>query len=355
LVGDPSWKTSGVVVAIDLTDEAIELAIKRGARLIVNHHPCIFPRGRGPSRVTADAGGAAALVHRAIRAGIAVAAFHTNFDRCALEVAHAISKGLGCVAQGRLHDATAAGPGPLVKLVVFVPSSHHEAVRDALFSAGAGQVGLYDSCAFSVSGEGSFRGLEGTQPYIGQAGTRERADEVRLETVFPRGMEKPILQALRRIHPYEEIAYDLYPVEQPPSAVGLVSGLGYGFWGEYSKPKSFTEVMQNVKGLFRVDGFLASEVPVSARRSGKVRRIGFVAGKGSSFVGAAARAGCDIFITGEAGYHTALEGSRKGMVVVELGHRESERFFLSTISDWLKPLSVTKFDRPTQKFYGANK
>jgi putative NIF3 family GTP cyclohydrolase 1 type 2 len=202
-----------------------------------------------------------------------------------------------------------------------------------------------------MDGRGSFRGNDATQPFLGSPGKLELASETRLETIIPRGLEQSVLQAMKQAHPYEEVAYDLYPVEQAPASVGLARGLGYGFWGDFSKPRSFSEVSRGVKRLFDLDGFWVTEPPGRSIR--QIQRIGFVAGKGASFVGAAAAAGCDLFITGEAGYHTALDGARRGMAVMEIGHRESETFFTRTVKGWLSVLDLktVELDVPTQKLF----
>lgn len=337
LVGTGRSKTAGAVVSIDLTEKAIRTARAKGYRLIVNHHPCIFPKSRGITKVQG-------LVHEAASQGVEVISLHTNFDRCALEVVDAVSRGLGLSPGGRLHEAT----GDLLKLVVFVPETHSEQVRTAICGAGAGQIGAYDSCTFGSTGEGTFRGGEGTSPFLGRAGRLERAREVRLETILPTGFKSRVLKALFEAHPYEEVAYDLYALEQKASGSGLVSGLGYGFWGDFKKPRSFSEVARGVKSLFQLEGYWVSQ-PVPSR----VRRMAFVAGKGASFIQAAAEAGCDLFVTGEAGYHDVLRGARTGMTVMEIGHRESERFFLSTVSGWLKAdgLKTVSLNDPTQRVF----
>jgi dinuclear metal center YbgI/SA1388 family protein len=358
LVGDPKAKTAGAVVSVDLTEESIREAKKRGYGLIVNHHPCIFPRSKGIHRVVGGDTSKTGLIFEAIRSGIAVAVYHTNFDRCALEVIHGISKELGVEPKGRF--VTNPG-GALVKLVVFVPAAHAEAVRQALGQAGAGHIGNYDFCSFSTDGVGRFRGSDLTRPFLGKPGNLESAREIRLETVFPRGLEKPMLQALRSAHPYEEIAYDLYPVEQTSSPSGLVKGLGYGFWGEFPKPKPFSAFVKDVKKAFKVTGFLLSDpAPVSRRVSFKIKTVGFAAGDGASVLGAAAAAGCDVFITGEAGYHDAIAVSEyrrnRPMAVMELGHRESERFFVLTASKWLEAMGLrtAKLHTSTQKIWALS-
>jgi dinuclear metal center YbgI/SA1388 family protein len=349
LVGNPNWKTLGAIVSIDLTSEAIAAAKKKGYRLIVNHHPCIFPKGKGLSRLTVPG----SLACEALSEGIAVISSHTNFDQCALEVVHTVSRGLGCTPQGRLIEKPEEA---LFKLVVFVPETHLTAVREVICEAGAGHIGRYDQCTYSSApGEGTFRPGEFTKPFVGKRGRLEKVKEVRLETVFPRGLRHEILKALVAAHPYEEVAYDLYAIKQRVGPSGLVRGMGYGFWGEFQRPKPFSEVLRSVRSLFNLDGFwLTPPAPAKSKRS--IKRVAFVAGKGSSFLSAARSIDCDLFITGEAGYHGALDGSRRGMTVMELGHRESERFFLTTMESWLKKVGVKALalNIPTQKIWSKN-
>jgi dinuclear metal center YbgI/SA1388 family protein len=357
LVGDPDWKTAGAVVSVDLTAEALSEAKRRGYKLIINHHPCIFPggRGKGLGRIVLDRDGSskASLIFKAIQEGIAVAAYHTNFDRCALEVIEKISKGLDVTPLGRLFDH----PQSLLKLVVFVPETHAELVRAALAQAGAGHIGNYDSCSFEAAGVGRFRGAAGSKPRIGQPGRLEAVAEVRIETVFPRGLDTLVLQAMRAVHPYEEVAYDLYPLEQTPRSpgLGLARGVGYGFWGEFKKPRPFSAVMKDVKKIFQVNGFLLTDPAPKL-----IKRLAFAAGKGASVVDSAARSGCDLLITGEAGYHDAISVSKyRGnpktgrMAVMELGHRESERFFSVVVSEWISEagLKALPLETRTQKIH----
>lgn len=324
LVGDPSTEVTGVVISIDLTDESIRVAEKKGYSVILNHHPCIFPKSKGLPQVHSEGG--SEFVFRAARAGISVIATHTNFDQCALEVPRAVSAALGFKPMGRLFSGEDVS---FTKLVVFVPNSHLEKVRDALCAAGAGKIGRYDTCTFAVEGKGTFRGDLSTDPFLGKPGVLESAKEFRLETVFPRGLKRKILAALRANHPYEEIAYDLYRVEQDPSSIGLVSGLGYGVYGDFPKLIPFAELEKKIKKTFQAKGFFLTEP-----KPKHVKRIGFVAGKGSSFIRSAQSVGCELFITGEAGYHDSREAAGSGIGVLEMGHRESEIFFLQTLEQW---------------------
>jgi dinuclear metal center YbgI/SA1388 family protein len=346
LLGDSSQEITGVTVAIDLTNEVIERARASGHNLVINHHPCIFPKGKGPSRITSGT-----PLFEALRGGVAVIAAHTNFDQSALEVPRAIAEKLGASLEGRLHEKP---QGSLLKLVVFVPAEQAEAVRSAICAAGAGVIGRYDSCTFSTEGRGTFRGEEGTDPFVGRPGSLETADEVRLETILPRGLQKEVLRAMLEAHPYEEVAFDLYPVEQPAGEKGLVRGLGYGFWGDLANPMPLDAFVPKVFEAFEVKGGLLTPNMNASPKETLVRRIGFTPGKGTSFLGAAARAGIDLFITGEAGYHPAREAAQGGMAVLELGHPESELFFLRTVSRWIEELGlpVQEVRVPVQKFLG---
>ncbi len=344
LVGDPEWTTDSAIVSVDLTHDVLDRALGCGARLIVNHHPCIFPKQKGLSRVTAGS-----PVYRAIREGIAVVAAHTNFDQCALEVIESISQGLACAPKGRLLDK---GKGRLLKLVVTVPATHTEVLRESLSHAGAGRIGLYDECSFSSRGVGTFRGDEGTDPFLGKPGVLERAEEDRLEILVPRSLLPRVLQALHASHPYEEPAYDLIPVEQAPTPRGLLWGQGYGFWGEFDQSLDWEEFEARVKTTFEVGTFL--HTPRHIKKSQKIRRVAWSPGKGNSFLSAVREVKADAYLMGEVGYHPALDLARVGVEVIELGHRHSELFFARTLEEWLREWglsgTIEKVEAPLQRF-----
>jgi dinuclear metal center YbgI/SA1388 family protein len=350
LVGDPSWETAGAVIADDLTLEAVTQAKEKGFKLILNHHPCIFPAQKGLSRVTPGykTSSLNSLIFECIRSEIAVISCHTNFDQCALEVGQRVAEGLGMEAHGRLVPGAAneIDQATLLKLTVFVPEDALGKVREALFAAGAGRIGRYEKTSFSSQGEGTFLGEEKTQPVIGAPQSFVEVKERRLETVFPRGLRKQVLKALQKAHPYEEVAYDLFPVLQPASPYGFFKGLGYGVWGEFSEKLPFSELAQRVKKLFELDGYW--QTPPRERQ---VRRVAFSAGSGGSLVRTVSQLGCDVFITGEVGYHGSLDADRHGVTVIELGHRYSELFFHRVMEEWLQGfgLQTLRLEEKTQE------
>jgi len=332
ICGEAKTKIKGVVVGVDLTEALLNEAIRGAANLIVIHHPPLFPKGRGITKLVIKEGGdLPSLLLKCFQKKIAVYVAHTNFDRCALDGMMALAHDLGGEATGRVWETPEAGETLLKKLVTYIPSTHFEKVRDALYAAGCGHIGNYDSCGFSTRGEGNFRPLQGSSPFVGKVGELETVDEMRFETLVVAGMESVAVETLKFAHPYEEVAYDLYPVEQIPAQMGMVWGLGYGFIAELAKPVSYEVFMKRVKKVFHVDRFLTN-----LHMPKMVRKIAFIPGKGASFVKSVKDRGVDVYITGEVGYHGSIDAAKARVNVIELGHRESELYFLKTFQSWFR-------------------
>jgi dinuclear metal center YbgI/SA1388 family protein len=347
VAGDPRAPVRGVVVGVDLTERLLAEAARKKASVVVIHHPPLFPKGKGLARlVPGEASSREQLLLECYRRGIAVVVAHTNFDRGAIDGMVKLAKALGAEPSSRVLEIPKDGRGLMKKLVTYIPVDHYERVRDALYLAGCGHLGQYDCCGFGMSGVGNFRPLKGASPFIGAVGELEEVEEIRLETLVVAGMEAVAIRALKEAHPYEEVAYDLIPVDPLPGMKGMVWGLGYGFVGKLDRPVSFVEFVRRVKRVFRVKSFLTNQhTPQS------VRSIAFTPGSGSSFVGAVQALGVDVYITGEVGYHASLEAARHGLSVLELGHRESEHYFLKTIESWMKEwkIPVSMLDERTQR------
>ena len=347
ICGDPAQALKGVVIGVDLTEALFASALKKKANLIIIHHPPLFPKGRGITKlVKGKDSDLNTILLKAFEAKISVYVAHTNFDRCALDGMIALSDDLGAVATARVWEAPEEGETLLKKLVTYIPTEHYEKVRDALYAVGCGHIGNYDSCGFATAGFGNFRPLDGPNPVQGKVGKFEQVEEIRMETIFVSGMEGIVIDTLKHVHPYEEIAYDIYAVEQSPVMKGLVWGLGYGFVAELKKPVSYAEFVKRVKKIFQVKAFLTHQ-----QEPKMVRKIAFTPGKGSSFVRSVGKHKVDVYITGEVGYHGSLEAARSGVNVMELGHRESERYFLKTIATWCEEweLPYSVLDERTQK------
>ena len=343
LVGDRKQKLKKILIAVDPSVDQIHRAAEEGIGLIITHHPCIFPKERGILRALAGE-----LAFEAARSGVAIFASHTNFDRCAVELAQLIPAALSpqesrrkqWTPVSRLLGSSDSGDRALMKLVTFVPEGHLEAVIEALSAVGAGRIGLYEQCSFWVSGLGSFRPGPGARPWLGKIGRREIAPECRLEMILPRGLKARVVRTLRQVHPYEEPAIDLIPVEAGAQPIGIHPGVGYGVVLESPGASGvpISGFVRQLKGAFQLPALRLNGVAAESPQM-KIRKFGFVAGKGSSLLASAIAQGCDCFVTGELDYHEALRAQRCGVLTIELGHSESERFFPIVMTGWLKELS----------------
>lgn len=342
----------GVTIGVDLTAALLDEAEMLNANVVVIHHPPLFPKGRGINRLSDDGRkqDLTQLLLRAFQNRISVYVAHTNFDRCAIDGMFQLATALGSTPVARLWESqpadVSAGETQLKKLVTFVPKDHFEKVRQALYEVGCGHIGNYDSCGFATAGLGNFRPMKEANPYIGNIGELETVEEVRLETLVVSGMESVVIDALKASHPYEEVAFDWIPVLQSPPTHGFVWGLGYGFVAELKTPMTFDAFVKKVKKVFQCDSILTTQLQPK-----EIKKIAFSPGKGSSFLKSAREQQVDIFITGEVGYHGSLDSARQGLCVFELGHRESEHYFLKTLAAWCKEWGVphTALDERTQR------
>lgn len=345
--GNKNQSFKGAVIGVDLTKALLDRALKAKANLIIIHHPPLFPKGKGLSRLVSGADQAIpTLLLKAYEKKICIYVAHTNFDRCALDGMIRLAHDLGAEAFARVWETPEKGETILKKLVTYVPVDHFEKVRDSLYLVGCGHIGNYDCCGFGLSGVGNFRPLSGASPFFGKVGEMDEVEEIRFETIVVAGMEDIAIETLKANHPYEEVAYDLYPVEQSPVKRGLVWGLGYGFVAKLKKPMSYDLFTKRVKKVFKLKNFLTNQVTPK-----KVQTIAFTPGKGSSFVKSVQSFHADVYITGEVGYHGSMDAARSGLNVMELGHRESEHYFLLTFQAWFKEwgLKVETLDERTQR------
>jgi dinuclear metal center YbgI/SA1388 family protein len=314
--GDPQQEVSVALVCLDVTEGVIDEAIGLEAGLVIAHHPLIFT----PLKNLTGKDAVQRTVIKAIRHNIAVYAAHTNLDVIWTGVNRAICDKLGLVSLQVLQPVA----GHLRKLVFFVPSDHAPAVRQAVFEAGAGHIGEYDMCSFNLAGEGTFRGSETTNPYVGEKGTLHYEKETRVETIYPIHAEQKILEALLRAHPYEEVAYDIYPLENRDLRTGP------GMTGELPVPVSGTAFLDLLKKVFDVPVIRHTRLP------GKpVRRVAVCGGSGASLIRQAIASKSDIYVTSDIRYHQFFDAG-DSIIIADIGHYESEQFTTGVIYDLLK-------------------
>lgn len=306
LVGRPDQEVNQALISLDCTEEVVDEAIALGCDIIISHHPIVFKglkRFNGSTYVER-------VVMKAIRHDVALYAIHTNLDH--------VTGGVNSKLAERLalrNTAILSPKGDLLrKLAVFVPLSHVEPVRTALFAAGAGQVGKYDQCSFNVAGYGTFRGGEGTDPFVGNPGEMHREEELRMEVIFPANRERAILLALFEAHPYEEVAYDVYRLQNSYQEVGS------GLIGHLEHPLSEQEFLGLLKQQLN-----APVIRHTALRGKPVVRVAVCGGAGSFLLNQAIRSGADVFVTADYKYHEFFDAEGK-IVITDVGHFESEQF-----------------------------
>jgi len=310
-VGDPSSEVDSVLLTIDITPEVVAEAAGQGCNLIISHHPLIFT----PLKRLAAGSNVERSVAYALKSNIAVYSAHTSFDNIEHGVSRILAEKIG------LEKIRVLVPlrGRLSKLVTFVPESHAAKVRDSLFAAGAGHIGHYDRCSFNVHGKGTYRAGEGTAPFAGRIGENHSEPEVRIEAVMPSHLSDSCIRALLEVHPYEEVAYDIIPLENE------YHGAGAGSIGALPSPLSGNGLLALLKELTGIPCIRYSGNPGRI-----ITTVALCGGSGSGFAAAAARAGADAFITADIKYHAFAEAP-PDMLLADIGHYESEKFSLEIL------------------------
>ena len=304
LTGEPSQEITGVLTTLDCTEEVVQEAIDRGMNMIVSHHPIIF---KGLKKLTGSNYVERSVI-KAIRNSIAIYAIHTNLDHVHTGVNKKIGEKIGLK---NLHILVPKKE-TLMKLVTFIPQEHTASVLASLHEAGAGQIGKYKNCSFHVDGTGSFMPMEGANPHIGQADQQESVKETRTEVIFPSHLEDRIIGALKKNHPYEEVAYYLTRLENENQEVGS------GMIGELEQPLEPIEFLRRLKSSMNLN-----TVRHTRLLDKKVKKVAICGGSGSFLLRQAISQGADFLVTADFKYHEFFDGEGK-IAVADIGHYESE-------------------------------
>lgn len=320
IIGDKDAGVSKALLTLDCTESVVEEAMQIGANLIVAHHPILFS---GIKSLTGK-NYVERTILKAIKNDIAIYAIHTNLDNILTGVNKILADKLGLIDQRILSPK-----GQLLKkLIVFIPIQSVEEVKEAIFSAGAGRIGNYSECGYTQVGQGSFRGNEKANPTIGSKHVREIVDEIRFETVFLAYMESNIISAMKKAHPYEEVAYDIYSIENEHSEVGS------GLIGELKQAIPFPEFLKSVKSSLNL------EIIKYAGVKDVIKKVAICGGSGSFLRADAVRADADIFITSDMKYHEWFDSEDK-LVIADVGHFESEQFVPQLIFEFLQKKALS--------------
>ncbi len=321
IAGELTQEITGALICLDSTEEIIEEAIRKNCNLVIAHHPILF---KGLKKITGE-NYIERVIITAIRKGIAIYAIHTNLDNVRRGVNQKICDRLGLEKTNILLPSR----GLLKKLVTFGPLSHAETIRNALFSAGAGEIGQYSECSFSSTGTGSFKGGAESQPFIGEKGKRHLENEERIEVIYPEWKEKTILQALQSAHPYEEIAFDIYRLDNTfqESGAGMIGELPVEMHAEtfldFVKERMNTKVIRH-----------------TALHRNTVKKIAVCGGSGSFLLEKAIRQKADVFISGDFKYHQFFDADGK-IIIADIGHFESEQFTIELLRNYIREKFTT--------------
>lgn len=315
ITGSGSWNCTGILIALDSTEEIINEAISKKCNLVIAHHPIVF---KGLKKITGNNYVERTII-QAIKNDIAIYAIHTNLDNVLDGVNRRIADKLGLSNVTILQRKSSL----LKKLVTYVPTDKAEVVRQALFDAGAGQIGKYSECSFNVEGTGTFKGGESATPYIGEPGKRHNERESRVELIFPGHRQSAVISALLNAHPYEEVAYDIFTMDNEHL------GVGSGLIGELEVPLDEVGFLQVLK-----ESFGLPMIRHTALTGRKVARIAVCGGAGIFLLQAAKAAKADAFITADVKYHEFFD-AEGSVVLADIGHYESEQFTIDLLFDIL--------------------
>lgn len=315
LVGDKNMKLKGILLTLDVIESTIDEAIEKNLNFIISHHPLIFSGLKSLTGRNATE----RIVMRAIKNDIAIYAAHTNLDSVTGGVSFRMGELLGLK---NIHILSPIKDN-LIKLVIYTPFDYSFTIRQALNECKAGHIGAYNNCTFSTAGSGRYCATEGANPFRGEIGVLHTEGEDKIETIISKNNLSTTLAAIKKVHPYEEPAYDIFQLLNIDNRIGL------GIVGDLEKDTSMVEFLNNIKKVFGLTFLKHSPIALN-----NIRRVALCGGAGSSLIKEAIHSKADVYLTGDIKYHDYFIPENK-MTLVDIGHFESEQFTLDIIYDVL--------------------
>jgi len=321
-IGSYDCSVSKIMVTLEVDAAVLSEAVTQQVDLIITHHPLFFK----PIKTINYDQPQGDLIKTMIQHNINLFAAHTNLDAGSHGLNQYLAEKLELQDIALLDCSYSEA---LYKLVVYVPRDHEQNVRQAITDAGAGHIGKYSHCSFRSLGTGSFLAGEGSRPFIGQPGELEEVEEYRLETIVPQRILDKVLGSMKTSHPYEEIAYDLYPLSNQNLAYSP------GRIGQLNESVSLREFCVYVKQKLQID-----TLHVVGDWQNRVRKIALVSGAGTSFINTAHAQGCDLLLTGDLKYHEAKDAQALGLNIIDAGHQQMERLMAPLVADLLRESAI---------------
>jgi dinuclear metal center YbgI/SA1388 family protein len=315
IIGKKEDDVKGVLITLDITEDVIEEALRKKANFIISHHPVIFG---GVKKITTSSP-IGRIIYKCIENGISIYAGHTNFDNIEQGVNAKLCEKLNIESPRILQPKT----NMLSKLVTFDPREYAVKVREAVFEAGAGFIGNYDKCSYNLEGIGTFRGSEESNPFVGNKGNIHSEKETRIETIFPKYKTNHIISKLIEAHPYEEVAYDIYPLDNEWKQVGA------GMIGELPEEMDELEFLKRIKSVFN-----CAYIKHTNLLNKPVKKIALCGGSGSFLLRDAIKEKADIFISSDFKYHQFFDADDR-LIIVDIGHNEAEQYTKEIFYDLL--------------------
>jgi dinuclear metal center YbgI/SA1388 family protein len=321
ITGNPEQEVRGTIISLDCTENVVLEAINEGCNVIIAHHPIVF---KGLKKLTGSSYVERTIIE-AIKNDIAIYAIHTNLDNVTQGVNREIGNRIGLIDMKVLSPKKAT----LSKLQTYVPTEQLDHVRKALFQAGAGKNGSYDECSYSSNGIGTFRAGDGANHFVGTIGKQHQEKEVKLEVLFANHLENQILQSLKSAHPYEQVAFDIVPISN------LNQDIGSGMIGELREAMNENDFLKQLSQSFN-----AKVIRHTKLLNKEVKTIAYCGGAGSFLLPQAKAKNADVFITGDFKYHEFFD-AEEDLVILDIGHFESEHFTPHLIAKHLEDKNVT--------------
>ncbi len=322
LVGDKKAKITGILVSLDTLEAVVDEAVEKKCNLIVSFHPIIF---KGLKKLTGK-NYVERVVLKAIKNDIAIYAIHTALDNALQGVNDMICNRLNLIHKQILIPQSAT----IKKLTTYVPKNEAEQLRAALFSVGAGNIGNYDDCSFNVEGIGTYKGNENSNPSLGKKGILHTEEETKITITYAKHLESKILKTLFKAHSYEEVAYEITPLENKNQNIGM------GMIGEFEKPMEALNFLNTVKTKMNTECIRHSALP-----NKPIKRVAVLGGSGSFAIQAAKASGADAFITADLKYHDFFM-AENNILLADIGHYESEQFTKNLLVAYLTK-KITNF------------
>ena len=319
-VGEGNWPVKNIWIALDPAFDVVTQACKKGADLLITHHPLIFSPLRSIDTETPTG----KIIEMALQHQLAIFAAHTNLDSAADGLNEKLAVRIGLKKLKVLHKRTR---DDVVKLVFFVPSNDEQKVLSALFETPAGRIGEYTGCSFRVQGKGTFKPGPSTKPFIGKRGEISHVKEIRIESVLQKDDIPAVLEHIKAFHPYETMAYDIYPLHMNEINQGL------GRIGELEKDMKLFVLAEKIKQLLQI-----KSVRVVGRADYNVKRVAVSTGSGSGLIDNFLLSGADVFISGDLSYHNARAVEAAGLALVDIGHFASERIAIDVLAEQLREI-----------------